>query len=115
MKWLITAILLTIPAHAFSQPSLSIPKSEGNRVKVWENDPFAPPSVQAAPEVVGREVPPVLSLSAILFSDEHSSAVINGKIFHIGDDISGQKILDIKRTYVIVGSEKKSYRLELKK
>lgn len=113
MKWLITAILLTFPAHAFCQPSLS--SSDGGAVKVWEKDPFAPSSVQAAIEGAGREVGTGLSLSTILFSDEHSSAVINGKIYHIGDDITGQKIVDIKRTYVILGKEKKTYRLELKK
>lgn len=115
MKWLIIAILLSLPIHAFSQPSLSIPKSEGFKVKVWEKDPFLPPSVQAGPEVTGREVAPDLGLSTILFSDGHSSAVINGKIYHIGDDISGHKILDIKRSYVILGGEKKTYRLELRK
>ncbi|MBI4746376.1 MAG: hypothetical protein HY786_07525 [Deltaproteobacteria bacterium] len=111
----ITAILLCLPIYAFSQPSLSIPKSEGTRVKVWKKDPFAPPSVQAPPEVEGREMAPDLRLSAILFSEGRSSAVINGKIYHTGADISGHKILDIKRTYVIVGSKKKSYRLELTK
>ena len=115
MKWLLIATLLSLPVHAFSQPSLSIPKREGTRVKVWEKDPFLPPSVQAGPEVTGREVAPDLGLSTILFSDGHSSAVINGKIYHIGDDISGQKILDIKKTYVILSTKNKPYRLELKK
>ena len=108
-------VLIFQASNAFSQPSLSIPKGEGIRVKVWEKDPFLPPSVQPGPEVTGREVAPDLGLSTILFSDGHSSAVINGKIYHIGDDISGHKILDIKRTYVIVGNKKKSYRLELRK
>ncbi|MBM2837794.1 MAG: hypothetical protein HW415_419 [Deltaproteobacteria bacterium] len=118
MKWLITAILLSLPAYALSS-TLSLPKvegrGEGNRVKVWEKDPFLPPSVQAVPEGTGREVAPDLSLSTILFSDERSSAVINGKIYHIGDDISGHKIIDIKRSYVILGGGKKTYRLELRK
>ncbi len=109
----ITAILLCLSAHAFCQPSPSFPG--GGAVKVWEKDPFLPPSVQATPEVTGREVAPDLGLSTILFSDGHSSAVINGKIYHIGDDISGHKILDIKRTYVILGRGNKTYRLELKK
>lgn len=125
MKWLITAILLILPVHAFSveTPRLGVSTvlsnaegmGEGNMIKVWEKDPFAPPSVHTAVESAGREAAPDLSLSTILFSDERSTAVINGKMFHIGDDISGQKILDIKRTYVIVGNEKKSYRLELRK
>lgn len=111
MKWLITAILLILPVNAFSVEGMG----EGNTIRVWEKDPFAPPSALAGIEVTDREAAPDLSLSTILFSDERSTAVINGKIFHIGDDISGQKILDIKRTYVIVGNEKKSYRLELRK
>ena len=115
MKWMMAIVLIFQASNAFSQPSLSIPKGEGIRVKVWEKDPFLPPSVQPGPEVTGREVAPDLGLSTILFSDGHSSAVINGKIYHIGDDISGHKILDIKRSYVILGGEKKTYRLELRK
>jgi len=115
MTVIVTAILLCLPAYALSQPSLPEGRGEGTRVKVWEKDPFVPPSVQAAPEVTGREVAPDLGLSTILFSDGHSSAVINGKIYHIGDDISGHKILDIKRSYVILGGGKKTYKLELRK
>ncbi len=125
MTWMMAVILIFHASNAFSQTSLPLSKGfipgavegrgEGTRVKVWEKDPFVPPSVQAGPEVTGREVAPDLGLSAILFSEGHSSAVINGKIYHIGDDISGHKILDIKRSYVILGGEKKTYRLELRK
>jgi len=108
----ITAILLCLPTHAFCQPSSSFPG--GGAVRVWEKDPFAPSFVQTS-DVAGREGASNLSLSTILFSDERSSAVINGKIYRIGDDISGQKIIDIKRTYVILGRGNKTYRLELKK
>ena len=125
MKWMMAVILIFHASNAFSQTSLPLSKGvipgavegrgEGIRVKVWEKDPFLSPSVQTAPEVTGREVAPDLGLSTILFSDGHSSAVINGKIYHIGDDISGQKILDIKKTYVILSTKNKPYRLELKK
>ncbi|MEK6726142.1 MAG: hypothetical protein AABY54_06300 [Deltaproteobacteria bacterium] len=125
MKWMMVVILIFHASNVFSQTSLPLSKGfipgavevkgEGIRVKVWEKDPFVPPSVQAVPELTGREVATDFGLSTILFSDEHSSAVINGKIYHIGDDISGHKILDIKRSHVILGGEKKTYRLELKK
>jgi hypothetical protein len=125
MKWMLAVILIFHASNVFSQTSLPLSKGfipglvesrgERIRVKIWEKDPFVPPSVQAGPEVTGREVGPDFGLSTILFSDGHSSAVINGKIYHIGDDISGHKILDIKRSYVILGGEKKTYRLELRK
>lgn len=113
MMWAITAILLCFPSYALSQPSLHEENSAESSIKVWKKDPFQPPPVQVGPAFSGDESPADLILSTILYSNERSSAVINGKIFRIGDEISGYKILDIKRTYVIVGRKNKSYRLEL--
>jgi len=116
MKWVITAVLLILPANVFSESATSQPG--GSRIKIWNKDPFITPSARAEPHRpagVEKESTSGLTLSSVLFSKEHSSAVINGRVFHLGDEVSGLRILDIQRTYVIFASGKKRFRLELKK
>lgn len=105
---ILIGILAAYPFGAYCQPS-----SSGNK-RLWDKDPFAPPA-SVDLKIQEKEEGPAVEVSAILYSGEHSSAVINGNTLHIGDEFQGQKILDIKRTYVILGNGKKSYRLELKK
>lgn len=119
MRWLVVVILILHASNAFPQSTLPLPEGESrgevSRVKIWNKDPFLPPSVGVESQETVKEEAPALTLSAILFSGKHSSAVINGTVAHLGDEVSGQKVLDIKRTYVILSRGKKSYRLELKK
>lgn len=111
----ILALILTCTA-AYSQP---LPpkvenKRDAGRVRVWSKDPFVPPA-KVEPPRPDREGVPDLDISAILFSGDRSSAVINGRTVHIGSELKGLKVLDIQKTYVILGSGKKTHRLELKK
>lgn len=113
-KWRDSSCLLLM-ACCFLLSAPAAAQNIEERVRVWEKDPFAPPSAHTAIEGAGREAATDLSLSTILFSNERSSAVINGRIYRIGDDVTGQKIIDIKRAYVILSRGNKTYRLELKK
>lgn len=120
MKPLAAVILFIYPAVALSQ-SQAIPASK-EVARAWKKDPFSPPTgfVEERSSTSGEtmhepEAVKPMELTAILFSQERSSAVINGNLRHIGDEISGHKILDIQRTYVILGGKNGKSRLELKK
>jgi hypothetical protein len=107
-------ILLTFHFSLFTHVAFA-QKVEGKvRERLWEKDPFKPPAVTEAP-VPGKADLTAMEVSAILYSAERSSAVINGRTVHIGDDLYGLKVLDIKRTYVILGKGKERHRLELRK
>ena len=110
---IIIVSLIFCPVIAYCQ-SLPAEIKEKARERVWKKDPFAPPPAAEAP-VVGKEDVPSLEVSAILYSGDKSSAVVSGKTVHIGDDLYGQKVVDIKKGYVILDSGKKRYRLELRK
>lgn len=105
--------LILCPAAAYCQ-SLPAEVKENARERVWKKDPFAPPPVTEAPAVAKDEIP-ALEVSAILYSEGRSSAVIDGRTVRIGDELYGQKVIDIKKGYVILGSGKKRYKLELRK
>lgn len=106
---LFTAFCILPAALVYAQ------KVEGKvRERLWEKDPFKPPAVTDVP-LSGKKELTAMEVSAILYSAERSSAVINGRTVHIGDDIYGLKVLDIKRTYVILGTGKERHRLELRK
>lgn len=105
--------LIACPIIAYCQ-SIPSEAKEKARERVWKKDPFAPPPVTEAP-AVGKEDIPALEVSAILYSGDRSAAVVNGRTVRIGDELYGQKVIDIKKGYVILGSGKKRYRLELRK
>ena len=54
-----------------------------------------------------------IQLTAILYSSKEPTAVINKKIVKINDYIGNQKIVDIKKDYVILQHDRRSFRLEL--
>lgn len=58
-------------------------------------DPMRPRVVTGA-ETPGRAVPEGLSLTAVLVSDSRRIAVINGRIYHVGDRVNGEEILAIE-------------------
>lgn len=112
MRWVLVFILSFYPVTAFSQT----PSAEGRaRTKIWKKDPFLPPSAGAETAEPAVDRLPELQVSAILFSNEHSSAVISGKAYHIGEEVSGYRVLDIQKSYVILGRKDKTFRLELRK
>ena len=110
---IIMVSLIACPIIAYCQP-LPAEVKETVRERVWKKDPFAPPPMTEA-SVVAKEEIPALEVSAILYSEGRSSAVIDGRTVRIGDELHGQKVIDIKKGYVILGSGKKRYRLELRK
>lgn len=107
-------LLLTAYCLLLSSPASAQKVEEKARERIWKKDPFAPPPVTEAPVVAKDEIP-ALEVSAILYSEGRSSAVIDGRTVRIGDELYGQKVIDIKKGYVILGSGKKRYRLELRK
>lgn len=111
-------ILFLLPVAVFGeQPSgvATEAKKEAKAIeKNWHKDPFAPPKGTAPSGRIAEEAPS-FELSAVLFSNERSSAIVNGRVLHSGDEFEGWKILDIKRTYVIFGNGKRNFKVELKK
>lgn len=107
MRYLLLLILFLSATNAFGQET-----RPDVRAGIWKKDPFLPPQLHA--EILDEEVPPLL-LSAVLYSEGHSLAIINGKGVHEGDEIEGFKIVEIKRTHVILKNKKKSFSLEIKK
>jgi hypothetical protein len=65
------------------------------------------------PPQAQRELRRPAFLSAVLFDDEKSAALFNGKIYHVGDSVDGGKIIAIKRNQVIIqnGAERESISL----
>jgi len=94
------------------KPEASLAGSGGAKdpVKVWVKDPFKPPA-----SVRGGGLPSSLTLSAILYGSERSSAMINGQMVGLGDPVQGYKVLDIEKTYVILSKAGRRVRLEMKK
>lgn len=78
------------------------------KAKIWLKDPFLPPSGISGKKAVGP-----VTLSAILFSRKRASAVINGERVVVGTRIEGYKVIDIKRTYVILLKAGKRLKLQL--
>lgn len=72
----------------------------------WGRDPFAP--------LTGDEVgkPANLKLTAIIYNAKKPSAIVNNKIIYVGDNVDGQKVIDITKQYVILRGSGGAYKLE---
>ena len=84
----------------------TIPK-EKQKDLPWGRDPFIPPPSGITD--AGKE----LELTAILYGTREPSAIINKKIVKVNDIIGNQKIVDIRKDYVILQHNGRSFRLEL--
>lgn len=91
---------------SLSDLNQTIPKDKQNDLP-WGRDPFIPPPFGITDTGKGLE------LTAILYSSKESTAVINKKIVKVNDIIGNQKIVDIKKDYVILQHDGRSFRLEL--
>ncbi len=73
----------------------------------WGRNPFLP---KGAPGAAGS----AFVLEGIMWSEKNPKAMINSTIVEIGDEIGGNKIIDIKKDRVILsdGTEKITLRME---
>jgi hypothetical protein len=94
-----------------------------------KNDPFVRPGFKSkkskavpgkdsikrkAPKTIKGSKPSDLYLKAILYSDESSSAIIDGRIVRVGSTIKDQKILEINKDSIKVDFNGKVYNIKLK-
>lgn len=116
MKRLLTALAfaaLTLPLTAAAALDalsyrLQMPPDRGSRALSWGKDPFVP-AVQGAP--AGTAVD--LKLTAIFYSAQNPSAIVNDRIVYRGSFVKGQKVIDIGSTHVILQGDRGRLRLEL--
>ncbi|MBI3755469.1 MAG: hypothetical protein HY265_04835 [Deltaproteobacteria bacterium] len=113
--FLFTAHCSLLTAHCFAQDTLKESLSDLNRIipskKVvntsWGRDPFVPLTGD------GLGKPGNLKLTAIIYNAKKPSAIVNNKIIYIGDNVDGQKVIDITKQYVILRGISGSYKLEI--
>jgi len=74
----------------------------------WGKDPFVP-GLKAGARGEAAEV----KLTAVFYNRENPSAIINDRIIYRGSLVSGQKVIDIGMTHVILQGENGPIRLEL--
>jgi MSHA biogenesis protein MshK len=75
-----------------------------------------PSGAQAAPETAGQDAQQpktIPRLQAIRADGRHRSAVINGKVVRVGEEVDGAKVTAISTTSVVVIVEGKSSVLKL--
>lgn len=60
----------------------------------WGRDPFVP--------LISDVTAPDMALTAIFYNQKRPSAIINGMIVYEGSSVNGQKVIDIKKTHVIL-------------
>ena len=107
--------LLLLVSSSFAQDGVKESLAELNRIPPakktvgmpWGRDPFLP--------LVGAGFTNAanLRLTAIIYNDKRPSAIINNKIVYIGDNVEGQKVIDITKRYVILHGSSGSYNLEM--
>jgi hypothetical protein len=91
---------------SLSDLNQTIPRGKQSNLP-WGRDPFIPPPFGITD--AGKE----FVLTAILYSSKEPTAFINKKIVKVNDHIGNQKIVDIKKDYVILQHDGRSFRLEL--
>ena len=113
--WILNSIFCILASASFAQDTIKESLSELNRmlpakksvIMPWGRDPFIP--------LLGDRfgTPANLRLTAIIYNDKKSSAIINNKILYVGDSVEGQKVIDITKQYVILRGMGGSYKLEI--
>jgi len=74
----------------------------------WGKNPF---TVRLGEPGQRQDMP--LTLSAIFYNPQRPSAIINERIVYIGNEIEGQKIVDIGKTHVILQWKGRKKRLDI--
>lgn len=114
MKKTLTAmafVTLTLPLTASAgldalSYRLQLPPERGSRALSWGKDPFVP-AIQAAGTAAD------LKLTAVFYNAQNPSAIVNDRIVYRGSFVSGQKVIDIGSTHVILHGDRGRLRLEL--
>ncbi len=73
----------------------------------WSKNPFVKNGQNLALED--------LSLFAIVYSKNHSAALINEQIVQVGDKISGFEVVSIEKSEVVIRGETGVFKLNLKR
>lgn len=79
-----------------------------------KKDPFSPPIIGAV-EKTGEEVLKGVKLEGIIWDEKKPMAIINNKVVGVGDDISGAKIIEIKKNEVIFNFDSQTISVRLGK
>ena len=74
--------------------------------KGWGRDPFTISRVSAP-------AAPGLQLGGIVYDIKDSYALINDEVLHTGDEVSGNKVIEIKQDRVILNDGIKDFELKL--
>lgn len=82
----------------------ALPLTKDTRIK-WGRDPFMQAGKTSAPLD--------MRLTAIFYNAESPSAIINGRIVYRGSEVSGQKVIDIGSTHVILQTSAGRIRLDM--
>lgn len=85
---------------------LQLPPDRGSRALSWGKDPFVP-AIKGAGDSID------LKLTAVFYSAQNPSAIVNDRIVYKGSLIRGQKVIDIGSTHVILHGDRGRLRLEL--
>ncbi|MBI2400839.1 MAG: hypothetical protein HYV23_07280 [Deltaproteobacteria bacterium] len=85
---------------------LQMPPDRGARALSWGKDPFVP-AIQAPATAID------LKLTAVFYSAQNPSAIVNDRIVYRGSLVRGQKVIDIGSTHVILQGDRGRLRLEL--
>jgi hypothetical protein len=85
---------------------LNLAALDALRKPEWGRDPFVLPRPE---EVMAG----TLHLTAILYGQDSSLAVINGQLLKPGDNVEGRRILKIGEDYVVVREGTRTRRLEV--
>ena len=74
--------------------------------KDWGRDPFV---ITQAPVSHSS----VLALGGIVYDEKDSYALINNQLLHIGDEVNGNRVVDIQQDRVILNDGNKDIELKL--
>ncbi len=113
--FILNSVFCVLLSASFAQDTLKESLSDLNRIlpskKVvnssWGRDPFVPLTGD------GLGKPANLKLTAIIYNAKKPSAIVNNKILYIGDNMDGQKVIDITKQYVILRGIGGVYKLEM--
>jgi hypothetical protein len=85
---------------------LQLPPDRGSRALSWGKDPFVP-------AILGAGAPIDLKLTAVFYSAQNPSAIVNDRIVYKGSLVRGQKVIDIGPAHVILHGDRGRLKLEL--
>lgn len=99
-----------VPANTNQEVSLALDaqnrQKSRTKYKTWGRNPFTSARISAS-GVTG------LWLGGIIYNAQGGYALINNQIVHVGDEVNGNRIVDIKRDRVILNDGSKDFELKL--